>query len=129
MESAKPRLLGGIIQLSENDISEVEDVAYASYRADVLEPALASFRNGTLLYLEAASRVMGPDGRAKTSDIAAAMEKSTQEVSMPRSRLISARLLAADGHGYVRFGLPYLKRYLEERWEPAPVNPENIWLF
>ncbi len=129
VESLRPRLMGGSIRVSVDDVSGVEDVAYASYRADVLEPALASLRNGTLLYLEAASRVMASDGRARTSDISATMGKSAQEVSMQRSRLISARLLVADGHGFVRFGLPYLRRYLEERWEPAPADPGNVWLF
>ena len=111
------------------DVQAVQHLAYASYRADVLEPTLAPLRNGAMAYLEAVVQTMQEDGRSRTGSVAKTLGKTTPELSACRQRLIDARILASDGRGYVRLNLPHLKRHLEEGQAQQPASKEDTWTF
>ncbi|MCS4277253.1 hypothetical protein M2390_002457 [Mycetocola sp. BIGb0189] len=52
------------------------------------------------------------EGRTRTADIRDRMQVSDQYVQIYRRRLIDSGYVQPDGHGYVRFSLPYLDRYI-----------------
>ncbi|MDO4289848.1 MAG: ATP-binding protein [Eggerthellaceae bacterium] len=121
----------GVLDILPEDVAAAEGIAYEAYRDNVLKPAVAPLRNGTLDYLRAMARCIDGSGRAQTPDVAAALGKETPECSTARQRLIDRRLIVPDGRGFVRFNMPYLGRYLlEEEAEDAfaTVTPGS-WLF
>ena len=50
--------------------------------------------------------------RSKMSDIVSRMQVSPQYAQGYKKRLINSGYVHADGHGYVRFSLPYLGQYV-----------------
>jgi hypothetical protein len=56
---------------------------------------------------------MSPDvGRSKMSDIIDRMGVTGQYAQIYKQRLIDSGYVQADGHGHVRFSLPYLAEYV-----------------
>lgn len=108
-----------------------EGPAYEAYRENVLEPTVRPLRNGTLSYLVVLADLLDDKGRASTSAIAKRLDKTPSQCTMDRKKLIERRLIVPDGHGYVRFNLPYLGRYLKERELSETAAPEqpDTWRF
>lgn len=103
------------LMVTAGDVALAAPMAYERYRDNVLGPALAPVKNGTTVYLEAMASVMDEGGTASTSRIAQALGKTLAECSTTRQRLIDRRLVVSGGHGLLRFNLPYLRQYLQER--------------
>lgn len=131
VEHMRQNGFAGAFRLEEGDVAVAEREAYATYRDNVLKAVAKPLRNGARAYLAMAAKVLDDTGRARTEEVASALNKELSQCSMDRQRLIDRRLLVPDGRGYVRFNLPYLSRYfLEETLEneAAPANPD-AWLF
>lgn len=121
----------GTTRVTVGDVGAAEGVAYATYRDNVLKAALRPVRNGTREYLRTMVSCLDDDGRAATGSIARELGKEAAQCSTTRQRLLSRRLIVADGVGYVRFNLPYLSRYLreEEIDEESVGRVPGAWLF
>ena len=103
------------LMVTAGDVALAAPMAYERYRDNVLGPALSPVKYGTTAYLEVMASVMDEGGTASTSRIAQALGKTLAECSTTRQRLIDRRLVVSGGHGLLRFNLPYLRQYLQER--------------
>lgn len=106
-------------RINPEQIKIAEDFAYEDFKENVIVPTLSPLKDGGRAYLAAAAKVMDEDGRSSTRGIALELGKTLQECSSYRKRLIEMGILAADGYGYVRFGLPLLYRYF---MQDKPLN-------
>ena len=91
----------------------------------VHEYALADLSPTDRTFLLAMSR---DDGPSRVADIRTRMDVTANYVSVYRSRLLEAGVIAAVGHGLVDFALPYLRDYLRQHastlvWTEPPDNP------
>ncbi|MFV0459314.1 MAG: ATP-binding protein [Actinomycetales bacterium] len=74
------------------------------------------------------------DGDVQRSQIAAALGRTTRQISVPRARLIDRGIIEPTGHGLVRFTLPGFAAYVralggQEPWQPLelPGHQRETW--
>ncbi|MBR3317071.1 MAG: hypothetical protein IKG21_04540 [Atopobiaceae bacterium] len=101
-------------------VDAIAERVYETYRSDVLVPSIRRLGSEARAYLAAMAGLLDEGGVGVTSDVAAALGKTTTQLSSCRQRLISRRLIRLDGYGKVRFALPYLSRFASEK--PADVE-------
>jgi len=106
--------------ISVGDVDAAEPIA-----RDYLDENFFSQRIGRLPAAEgrymAAVASLG-DGPQRTADVAAALGKELQEVSVLRDRLIRAALLYAPRRGQVDFTVPRCADYIRRRMPGAPTD-------
>ena len=108
----------------EEVVAVIEPVAISSYENRSLKPLLDELSDGERNYLRTVADCVDDALRADTGEIAKKMGKTTQKVSGLRQQLIDKGVIVASGHGYVRFGIPYLRAYLSRPSE----EEENLAL-
>jgi len=124
-ERAAERLIAGRATIETAHVNEVEEIALAAYRENVLSPILSSLSARLGDYLRAMCEVADEHGRVSTGAVARYLGKEQSEVSSYRQRLINRRLIEPDGQGYARFTLPHADAYYRdssmvfEQKEPA----------
>lgn len=101
--------------------------AYDAYRTNVLDPVVRSLSREQHVYLRTMASCMDADGRSGTGDVARLMEKTPQQLSSTRQRLLFKRLIAEDGHGFVRYNLPRMRQYFTDPLERAADQGSNVW--
>ncbi|WP_219105909.1 ATP-binding protein [Austwickia sp. TVS 96-490-7B] len=90
-------------------------VTQATKRLGLLvhEPAVARLSDMDKAYVEAMA--IDGEGPSRTGEIATRLGVSAQYAGVYRDRLISNGTIEPAGHGLVRFAIPYLGVYLQER--------------
>lgn len=96
-----------------DDISAVLPDAISQMGTNVHQPSIKNLPIRQLDFLQAMAAVMGPDGTARTAEIAELLEKDISGVSDSRQKLIARDLIEPAGWGKLQFVLPYLKDYLQ----------------
>ena len=110
-------------------VKEVEPLAYQRYCDDVLMPSTSPLGEKLIAYLNAMCTVMDDDGRSSVRMVSQYLEQKPEQLSVYRDRLIKRRLIRADGYGYLRFNLPHLRRFLNERQREPAVDAKREWLY
>ncbi|MGJ5591429.1 ATP-binding protein [Micrococcus lylae] len=73
-------------------------------------------------------RAMAVDeDRSRIGDIVDRLDSYSQYVNGYRNRLIDSGYVEADGHGYIRFALPYLGAYIRSMAEPSAAEHADAW--
>ncbi|MCO0634330.1 ATP-binding protein, partial [Micrococcus yunnanensis] len=66
--------------------------------------------------------------RSRIGDITARLGSYSQYVNQYRNRLIDSGYVQPDGHGYLRFALPYLGAYIRSLTDRGPASaPDDDW--
>ena len=89
--------------------------ARVRFEAAVIEPALQRVSPAGMRYLLAMAMAMEGDSDIATSGVLERLGKSASQVSVIRSRLLKDSLIEAPGYGKLRFAIPYMADYLNER--------------
>lgn len=73
-------------------------------------------------------RAMAQDeDRSRIGDITERLDSYSQYVNQYRSRLIDSGYVQPDGHGYLRFALPYLGAYIRSMPPETHAVPPDAW--
>ena len=111
MRSAYPT---GVRTAGLDDVLDIEEEVYATYRTNVLVPSTKGLGREARAYLRAMASLLDDEGFAGTGRIAAALGKDPKGLSSCRRGLLERRLILSGGYGKVCYGLPYLTRYSTE---------------
>lgn len=128
VERAHERMVAGIAEIDVAHLHEVEPLAMASYRENVLVPILGQLPDSLSGFLQAACDEEDEQGRVSTAAVANRLGKKPSQVSSYRQRLIDKRLIEPDGQGYARFLLPHIREYYQgETAALERVDTAQLW--
>jgi hypothetical protein len=71
-------------------------------------------------YLAAMARLMGPSERARSGDVAKALDRSLSDLSPVRDRLIRKGVIHAPEAGVLQFSVPGFRQYVLRRVSREP---------
>ena len=109
----------GMYRATVQDAEAVEGDVYARYCKGLLIPNTRNLGHTQLRYLVAMDAVADEQGLASTRDVASQLGKSVKQLADCRGRLVQRHLILPAGRGKVRFALPYLARYAQDRLDAA----------
>lgn len=93
-------------------ISIIVPTALDSYEQRSLQPLLDELSKREREYLTAMANVSDSAHISRTGDIARALNKTAQQLSPLRKKLIGKGVIVSAGHGLVRFNIPYLRAFV-----------------
>ena len=94
------------------DVDTVLPLAMEAYERRALRPMVDALPPSAQSYARAMASTMGEDHVARTGDVAKHLHKTHQQLATARQSLIDEGIVVAQGHGRVRFAVPYLRTYL-----------------
>lgn len=94
-------------EIMRNAISAAED----DFENDVCGTTLAALSGQDNAFLRAMAL---DDGPSRMREIAGRMNQSPDYAQKYRRRLVDAGVIAAAGHGFVTFAVPYMREYLQK---------------
>lgn len=100
------------------DLDAAEDAQVRGLKA-VMERVISKVYNDLSPKDQEFLQAMAVDeDRSRIADITARLDSYSQYVNQYRNRLIDSGYVRPDGHGYIRFALPYLGAYIRSMSEP-----------
>jgi hypothetical protein len=114
------QLMGDYLWRIEHKI-ELQDVATGYERQretiynDVLSIIYKKLKGKTKEFIMAMAEAMNDKGEAQISDIAQAMKRPLNYVSVYRGKLINEGLITSLNHGVIGFTVPFTKDYFEQQ--------------
>lgn len=103
---------GKNITAGEEDVAVIVPLAKDIYSRRSLKPLLDELSTGEVDYLRAMAEVADSKLLSAAGDITDKLEKTAQQVSATRKKLIDKGIIAPVAHGVVRFNIPLLRTYV-----------------
>lgn len=103
---------GKNITAGEEDVAVIVPLAKDIYSRRSLKPLLDELSTGEVDYLRAMAEVADSKLLSAAGDITDKLEKTAQQVSATRKKLIDKGIIVPVAHGVVRFNIPLLRTYV-----------------
>lgn len=103
---------GKNITADEEDVAVIVPLAKDIYSRRSLKPLLDELSAGEVDYLRAMAEVADSGFLSASGDITDKLEKTSQQVSATRKKLIDKGIIVPVVHGVVRFNIPLLRTYV-----------------
>lgn len=103
---------GKNITADEEDVAVIVPLAKDIYSRRSLKPLLDELSAGEVDYLRAMAEVADSGFLSVSGDITDKLEKTSQQVSATRKKLIDKGIIVSVAHGVVRFNIPLLRTYV-----------------
>lgn len=103
---------GKNITASEEDVAVIVPLAKDIYSRRSLKPLLDELSAGEVDYLRAMAEVADSKLLSAAGDITDKLEKTSQQISSIRKKLIDKGIIVPVAHGVVRFNIPLLRTYV-----------------
>lgn len=101
-------------RITDNDIEDAFQYALSAYEQRALKPILEALGTSEVRYLQAMASCLDDGLIASTADIAKAIGKPANKLTYSREQLIRNGIIISPGRGKVRFGIPYLRQYVQK---------------
>lgn len=98
--------------LTEREVEAITPAVMMAYERRALDPLVSVMPASEVNYLKAMVRVLGEDRMAFTGDIAKALGKEQNRLSVVRRNLLDNGIVVAPERGKLMFMIPYLADYL-----------------
>lgn len=117
-----------LYRVDEELATEAFNRAYDVYARQALEPIMTEVGKAGERFLKAMVDVMDERHEAKRESIAQALSTSGNGVSTTRKKLLDQGVIVQPRRGWLRFNIPYLRRYIQEgRIEDIEARRAEEW--
>ena len=115
--------------ITPDDATRIISQARATYLNRAIAPLVEELPEGDRAYLTSMARRLNDQRVAQTKDIAQDLEKSPNQTSQIRRRLLDAGIVVSPAHGCLSFFIPYLAEYLLENQtsQPDAIQAIGVW--
>ena len=105
------------VEVTAECVEHVIRLAHTAYERRALRPLLSELGALEVSYLRAMSSALDEDRIASTAAISERLQKTPQQLSKTRGRLIDLGYIASVGYGKLVFCIPYLADYVTKPLE------------